>query len=324
MLEQLRFVQGSVAKKDFIPELKHFRIEDGRVKGFNGKIALSTPIEFDIDCTPKAEPLIKAISQCKEAVQLGMTKAGRLSVKSGKFRAYVECVEGVTPHVEPEGAYIDVDGAAVMQALKVLEPLVATDAARPWSNGVLFKGKSAFATNNVIVAEYWIGAAFPNEVIIPREAIKEMLRIKKEPTGFQMNENSLSVHYDDGSWVRANLVDHKWPEVAPLFDVPMDKLKHVPDEFFEALHAMKPFADKFGRITFEPGNMRTHQPDVEDGSSYALEWLQDKGSFQLGMLLKLEGLATKMDLSQYPERCPWVGENMRGVLLGLHWLEGVL
>lgn len=75
MLTALKFCQGSIAKKDFLPALTHFRIEKGTVRGFNGMIALSSPINCDIDCTPEAIPLIKAIQNCKEAITLYMTDA---------------------------------------------------------------------------------------------------------------------------------------------------------------------------------------------------------------------------------------------------------
>ena len=54
MLKELKFVQGAVSSKDFIPALTHFRIENGTVRSFNGLLALCSPIALDIDCTPKA------------------------------------------------------------------------------------------------------------------------------------------------------------------------------------------------------------------------------------------------------------------------------
>ena len=80
MLSELRFVQGAVAKKDFIPALTHFVIEDGAVRGYNGMLALCSPIPFNIACKPRADALVKAIANCTETVQLAMTAAGRLSV----------------------------------------------------------------------------------------------------------------------------------------------------------------------------------------------------------------------------------------------------
>ena len=74
MLNELKFVQGSVAKKDFLPALTHFAIADGKVRGYNGSIALCSPIPFDIVCNPKAEPLVRAIANCSDTVALALTR----------------------------------------------------------------------------------------------------------------------------------------------------------------------------------------------------------------------------------------------------------
>ena len=54
LLDALKFVQGSVAKKELQEGLTHFRIVDGTVRGFNGTISLCSPVPLNIDCTPKA------------------------------------------------------------------------------------------------------------------------------------------------------------------------------------------------------------------------------------------------------------------------------
>ncbi len=318
----MRFVQGCVAKKELVPTLTHFKIEKGRIQGFNGNMALSVPIDFDVDCKPKAVPLVNAIAKCKDTIQLGMTKTGRLSVKSGKFRTYIECVEGHSAHLEPEGQVVDIDGEAMLEALAHLEPFIGNDAARPWTNGIFFSGRSVYATNNVIVAEYWLGEPFPVNIIVPRSAVKELLRIKDVPTRFQMSQNSLTVHYEDGKWMRTNLIDDEWPsKVTELLAVSGNPVT-IPEEFFEGVDAMKPFVDKFNRIVFEPGLMRTHQKESGEGSSYELEWLISKSTFSLPMLQKLEGIAQKLDLTMYPSPCLWYGAKVRGLIVGMHWLEG--
>lgn len=323
MLKELKFVQGSIAKKDLLPSLTHFRIEDKRVYGYNGKLALSAPIEFDINCIPKAVPLIKAIDRCEDAVQLGLTPSGKLSVKSGKFRTYIECVEGETPHVVPEGDEVNIDGQALIEALAALEPLISTDAARPWSNGVLFDNSSAYATNNVVIGQYWLGSPFPVRICVPRDAVKEMLRIKEAPCRFQMTENSLTVHYEDGRWLRTNLINSQWPNVDRVLSNPSESCKEIPEEFFTALDSVKPFVDpKFGRIVLQDGTICTHHTDQEDGAIYELPWITNNSSFRIEMLQKLKGLATHLDLSMYPNPCCWYGGKMRGVIVGLHWLEG--
>lgn len=86
MLKELKFVQGAVGKKDLLPAMTHFQIQNGHVRSYNGTLALSSPLPFDIDCCPKAEQLVKAIGQCDEVITLSMTPGNKLRVQSGKFQ----------------------------------------------------------------------------------------------------------------------------------------------------------------------------------------------------------------------------------------------
>lgn len=315
MLAELKFVQGAVAKKDLIPALTHFRIEDGHVRSYNGKLALSTPISLDIDCKPKAVPFVKAIQRCEDTVSLSMTPAGRLGIKSGAFRAYIECVEEETPHVLPEGEEFDIDGEAMLKALKALSPFIGDDASRPWTNGVLLQDCSAYATNNVILAEYWVGSQFPIVCNIPKDAIRELLRIGEAPERAQSTENSITFHYSDGRWLRSTLLNTKWPDVGKILDVP-GTLAPVDESFYTAIEAVAPFADKLGRVYFEDGTLRTNIEEGE-GAIHEVHNMECKGVYQIAMLRLLNGIATSIDLTTYPKASPFMGGMMRGVIIGL-------
>lgn len=323
MLSQtLRFVRGSVAKKDLLPALTNFRIEGGRVQGYNGKIAISAPIDFQLDCTPKATPLVNAIDKCTdEAVQFSMTKAGKLAVKSGKFRAYIECVEGPTAHVQPSGSTIDIDGETFMKALTTLFPLIGQDANRAWSNGIRFHGCSAYATNNVIAAQYWLGAPFPVSITLPRDAVKELLRIGESPVKVQVSEVAFTAHYSNGVWIWCQLIEGGWPDIQAIIEKVGGQPSPVPEEFFTGLDNVRPFVDKFGRIILEPGLIRTVKEGDEMGASYELDWIKHRGHFNVEMLMRLDKVAQAIDLSTYPEPCMWYGDGVRGVIIGLRWLE---
>lgn len=314
MLNALKFVQGSIAKKDFVPALTHFAIENGRVRGYNGMIALCSPLPFDISCNPKADPLIKAIGNSEETIQLSMTPAGRLSIKSGKFKAFVDCVEGDTPHVEPEGDRIDFNGEAFLTAIKILAPYIGDDASRPWSNGVLLRGHSGFATNNIIIMEYWIGSQFP-ECNIPRAAIKEMLRINEAPVGVQLAGNSITFHYPNERWLRTQLFSLEWPDIGKVLDRESAPVP-IPELLFAGLAVVKPFCNKMGAILFGPTGIRTHEEETE-GASYDVEGLFNDGIYNIEMLASLEGNVKAIDFSTYPSPALFTGDRLRGAIVGI-------
>jgi DNA polymerase III sliding clamp (beta) subunit (PCNA family) len=316
MLAELRFVQGSVAKKDFLPALTHFVIEEGTVRGFNGMLALCSPIPFDIACKPKADMLVRAIANCEETVSLSMTPAGRLNIKSGRFKALIDCAQGETPHVQPEGTITEINGARLLEAMKALEPFVGDDATRPWSNGVLLRGQSAYATNNVALVEYWLQTDFPVVVNIPRAAVKEIVRIKEVPLHAQLDERSFTLHYSGGRWIRTQLLDTVWPDLKRILDVASIQ-EAIQPELFTGLCSVKPFVDKFGRIYFRDGAIHTHDNESE-GSSFELEGAT-QGVFNVEILQLLEGVADTIDWSTYPKPCVFYGKegHLRGAVIGM-------
>lgn len=317
MLEQLKFVMGAVAKKDLLPALTHFRIEDGAVRSYNGSLALCSPIPFDIECTPKAVPFYKAIQNCTETVTLSLTQAGRLNVRSGSFSAFIDCTDVVTPHVLPEGEPFEINGEELLKAFSILDPIIGDDASRPWSNGVLLRGQSAFATNNVVLAEYWIGTAFPKTCNISRDCITEMLRIKKPPISAQMTDNSITFNYPDERWIRASLLSTNWPAVEEqLNKSDVANATEINPLLYTAIENLEPFTDKLGRVYIFKDILGTTMEKGE-GAKFDIPELGFEGVYSIPMLKLLKGFATHADFTQYPSPCPFYGDRLRGLIVGL-------
>jgi DNA polymerase III sliding clamp (beta) subunit (PCNA family) len=315
MYKSLKFVSGSVARKEFVADLKHFAIEGGRVRGFNGTLALSTPIPFDIDCLPNAEQLIKAVSKCTDTIQLSLTKAGRLSVKSGVFKAFIDCIQGETNHVEPEGEFVEFDGEILLKGIKAVAPFIGSDASRPWANGVLIKGQSIFATNNVMLVEYWLGAEFPIVVNIPKAAIREMERIGEAPINAQVTTNSITFHYSGDRWLRTQLYATEWPDLGKVLNRPSQQAP-LDARIFEGLESVKGFTDKMGTIFLMQDELRTHY-DEQEGAGFAMEGFGFDGKYNIDMLNLLKDTATTIDWSSYPGPCMFQGDRIRGAIIGM-------
>jgi DNA polymerase III sliding clamp (beta) subunit (PCNA family) len=317
MFNALKFCQGSVAKKDFLPALTHFVIEHGRVRGYNGVIALCSPIPFDIACKPRADKLIKAIAACKDTVQLSLTPTGRLAVKSGKARVYVDCVEGDTAHAMPEGAFFQLNGEALLEGLKAVAPFIGDDASRRWANGVLVENQSVFATNNITLVQYWVGFNLPRSLVIPRDAVKEMLRIGEAPTSAQLAQNSITFHYENDRWLRTQLYDSAaWPNLASILDTPSSQ-GAIEETWKEALETIKPFVDKLGRVLFQQQRIATHDSDSEGAQFDMPELIGVDGIYNIDMLELIIGVAKTIDWSTYPRPCLFQGGKLRGAIIGM-------
>lgn len=318
MLEALKFVRGAVAKRDYLPALTHFRISGGRVTGYNGVIALSSPIDLDIEASPRAVPFVKAIERCTVTTAIHVTPAGKLSLRSGKFKALIECADDsqVLDSIKPEGVGAEMPGA-ILNAFRVLEPLMGTDASRPWSNGILLRGDSAYVTNNVIIAQLWIGCEMP-EVNIPSLAVRELIRIREEPLAVTLGDRSITFHFDQDRWLRSQLLDLDWPDASRMLNmVSYTDLPPIPTNFFETIEQLQPFVDEEGRIYFREGKMST-SADGESGASFDFDSLPNHGSFHHAHLASLQGIATRVDFSTHPNPSPFIGDMVRGVIVGMH------
>ena len=315
MLDSLKFVQGAVAKRTSVPELTHFRIKDGRVKGYNGRLALCAPIPLNIDVVPKAVPFYRAIQTCKDTVQLNLTPSGRISVRSKKFRAYVECLEDEAfPDVEPEGEFVEIDGH-LLDSLKTLEPFIADDASRQWARGILFRGASAYATNNIVLIEKWLGYNFPHPINIPKDAVQEILRINEEPVRLQVTERNITFHYSNDRWLKSQNYDLAWPDLSKILDNESTPVK-LSKWFFERLPDLLPFLDKLERVYLIENGLTTSLDD-EIGAKVTVKGVQEKGCYNYHQLLLLEPVLEKIDFSRYPKPALFFGDKLRGAIIGI-------
>jgi DNA polymerase III sliding clamp (beta) subunit (PCNA family) len=314
MLSALRFVQGAVAGKDFVPELCHFRIEGGTIRAYNGSLGLSSPIALDLDCSPKGIPFLKAIQTCRnETTQLHMTPAGKLSIKSGKFKAFVECSNTPFPDTAIEGLEFALSGG-LQPVLKVLAPFIAEDASRPWARGILFRGQSAFATNNICLLEHWLSNPIPKEVNIPRSAVTELIRIGEEPVRMQISDNAVTFHFEGNRWLRTQTYSTEWPDLTRILDQGSNQLP-IPPALFEAVADLVPFVDDLGRIFFGDGKVSTERIEGV-GASVDVEGILEGGCYHFKQLLLLEKAIKTVDFSTYPSPCLFQGDIVRGAIIG--------
>jgi hypothetical protein len=320
VLDALRFVSSAVARKDYVPELTHFKIKQGRVTGFNGRIALSSPIDVDLDVQPKADVLLDAVRACPDTIALNITPAGRLALKSGRFRAYVPCLPNeAAVFVEPEGETVEM-GSSFLEGIKRVAPAMGIDASRPWCMGIKLDGEMLYATNNIILAKYWHGSPIPLDVIIPSTAIAELLRIDEPPTRVQVTDTSISFWFGGERWLRSQLIEPTtWPgePIRKVLDQIPQSQSPLSEGFAEALETLKPFLNEHGTIYLDPNSISTSLSDGE-GALIEIELpgvTRTQAYHHINLVLLTE-LAETIDWSTYPAPCIFEAERILGAIRG--------
>ena len=315
MLKTLKFVRGAVATKDYVPVLTHFCIRQGRILGYNGRIALNSPIALDLEANPRAEQFVRAIATCEQEVALSVTPAGRLAIASGGFKAFIDCTTEPYPDVRPSGQHVYPTGHFVA-ALRRLLPFVAEDASRPWAMGILLHEYSAYATNNILIAEGWLGFKFPVTINLPKTTAEELLRIGEEPIGMQVDAASITFYYEGDRWLHSVLYTTAWPDVTKIlarFDTTR-RWEKVPVELFKSLKDLRPFVDDAGRIHVSPAGSAT-STDTGSGASVMLPLWDKSMCFNVDQLMLLDGVAQWLNPDEHPYL--WIGEGIRGAIAAM-------
>jgi len=320
MLETLKFVRAAVSKDGHNPALSHFRIRNGTIQANNGHLVIQCPFPSDLDCCPHAGEFIKAVSACEEVISLHI-ESGRLVVRSGKFRTYVNLVDSERfPDFQPAGLRFPIPQPIVPVLTKLL-PFVATDERRPWACGVRFANNSAVATNSICIVEHWLPFSFPVIANIPRDAIAELIRLKMEPIGIQADSRAVVFHLPGDAWIACTLLVYEWPDVQTVFAraaayagpyVAGAALQSL----LEDVAKVEPFTGDDKALYFHKGAVAS-VPEGQPGTFVDSPLSPGLGVFRADQLSALRGVVDQMGFGAYPAPVPFfTGDLLRGVMVG--------
>lgn len=321
--DPLQFVIGAVAKKDLDENLCHLEIRDGRIIAYGGRISMSSPVhEVRFNVRPHARSLVKAVQACsvEEMLHMHVTETGRLALKSGTFKAYINCLpqDKEMPMLLPQGDYYEVTDEFI-KSIVILEPFMSIDASRPWAQGLRIGRYTTAATNNIILAQRWHGAEFPMDCIIPADAVHELIRIDEIPRGVQMNEHCLTFYFENKRWLCTHLIaqDGGWGDADKIFDkhTNPDGLQPLGSEFYEAIDKLKGLLGERGLIYLK-GDYIATSPNDEEGASVETP-IPNGPIFHAAQIRSLRQIATMVNLSTYPRPCYFIGPKLRGIIVGV-------
>ena len=252
---------------------------------------------------------------------MNMTPKGRLSIRSGGFKAFLDCLEVDNAYdAQPQGDEMACPATFLPMLTKLL-PFIGEDASRPWAMGLLLHGGLLMATNNVVVVQCWAGGVLAQlpTIIIPRYAVAELVRIGQHPKSLQTDGSSLTINFDDGRWMRTQLVDPQWPfeKLNQLFDF-KDDPKPLPDGMQAAVDTLRAFVDSDAApLYFARGGVATSLGE-EEGMVVAVPELAAGPVFGVRQLQTVTETAYKADFSRYPAPCSFYDKEgtLRGLVIG--------
>lgn len=239
LLEALQFC-SVVSEKLGAAYETHIGIRNNWAIAFNGIIAAGAPISEDIQCYPHTLLLVEALSKCDENYSLTQLDNGRLSVKSGKFKAVIPCLDPeLMQNAEPDPCIAPLTNA-FKDAVEAVGVLANENAQHVLTASVLMNGPSVISTNRVMLLEYWHGLDLPSNIPLPKQFVAALVKQKRDLTGFGFSKSSATFWFGN-YWLRTQLYSDEWPNVSSILDRKAN-LWAIDLNFFKALESIEAFS----------------------------------------------------------------------------------
>jgi hypothetical protein len=322
LLEALRFVK--LAQTDTGPPVyRHCVLHDRHVYGFDGVLSAGHPILEDLTLAPQTAKLIQALERVDEQVAMVALPSG-LSVRAGRFRAVVPCFPlADMPPIAPDPPITAIDDR-LRAGFAAVGPLATESAPQVIQAAVRLSAGTVCATNRHVLVEYWHGIDLPT-VLLPKQALKAIESVKRPLAQFGYSPTSATFYFADGSWIKTQLYNEKYPDISRVLDRESSQRPVTPG-LFDALRTIRPFANDNKAAIFSLNRLHTAVAADGEGGSYELPGIPEGRCFNIDHLLLLEGLAKTVDYGDGPKgewsALMFFGDNVRGAVAAMTVLDG--
>ncbi len=317
LLKALEFT-SCVSEKLGAPFETHIGLKNNWAIAFNGTVAAGAPIDESIYCYPHNLLLIEALSKCEENFSLTQLDNDRLSIKSGKFKAVIPCLDPLLmQNASPDPQIVGITNK-FKEAVEAVGVIANEKAQHVLTASVLMNGATVISTNRVMIMEYWHGLDLPPNIPLPKEFVSALSKQKKSLTGFGFSHNSATFYFEDGCWLRTQLYADEWPDVSRILNRKAN-LWSIDPNFYKALDAVAPFSDD-GNIRFDLNLVMSHD-NTSQGANYECAGLPKGVTYPISQLKIIQPYVKKIDFcaegtSDSNYCLVFEGDVMRGVIAG--------
>lgn len=313
LINALKFAKVAQSKAGTIGQ-QHCMISGGWLAASNGTLTVGCKIEEDLSACPHSTNLLEALLKCGQELNITQLTANTLSVKSGVFKALIPCVSFAELEISAPDAQIAAIDDRLKAAIECVLPLATDGAPNAVFASVLLQAGTAVATNGAALLECWHGIDLPPGMMLPKASAAAIAKAGKPLTGFGYSGASATFYYEDGSFIKTQLFNERYPHYAPLLDVEANPWP-LPDGFFIAVHSIENFS-RNGVVYFDESMVSSHEHETE-ASTYQIEGLPHGMAFNSKYLTLLEHAFIKADFNKEANKVWFFGENSRGVLMAV-------
>lgn len=316
------FLKGAVTRIPNPGVYGCYVVKGGNIYAFDRSAGLQAgvPMESDVDFNVPAEALDKALARMKEVQAMTVEDDGvqgtAVTIKSGRLRATIKCNTDPAPDIPTLGDEWTACPQEFTAGLALAIPFLGE---RGWSMGIRLKAGRMTALNNASMIDISIpGLALDGEVLLTKAAA-EFLIAQGVPDQYQTEGSAISFRWDDGRWVRTQLLNDKMQaSVDDLIErtfAPIKKWFDIDDEFREAYADAVALSDD--RLVFTDAGFDVRKADMDSHVDFARLPPGHRSYWDHKIIGKVLGCAARWNPTPHPAGCPFTGDNFRGIVMGI-------
>ncbi len=298
----------------------HCRIDNRWITAFNGTLAIGHKTDSDLTACPQIKLTSEALSKCGQNIAIANLDNNRLAIKSdSRFKAIIPCVSAdLLPAPIPDPPMADIDNR-LKDAFEVCGLLQTDNAQSIIGASILLNGQSMISSlSGQMLIEYWHGLNLPTGLAIPKALIAPLSKINKKLTKFGFSQWSVTLYFEDDSWIRSQLYAEPWPDLGTVFEC-QHNLQQPPVDFFAAVKAVAPFGE--GLVYCRDERLSSHATDAA-GASYDIPGMVGSGPwcYPARQLVALQPWMTHCDFQALGAHGPMlyaVGKSARAIVAGV-------
>jgi hypothetical protein len=317
LIEALQFV--AMAQDKAGPVGTQFcMLRNNWVAASNGVLTIGAKIEEDLEVCPHTLQFLDALTKATVEQTIAQDSPAVLSVQGGAFRGLVACAEPELVYVPPPDPAIAPCDARLVASMDHVQMLATDNAPEAMKAAVLVQAWTCVATNGHVLLEHAHGIDMPPNLLVPKKSVQAIVKCKKIPTAFGYSQSSLTIWFEDGSFIKTQLFNEQYVNYRNMFPEKPNAWP-LPNGFFSAVHAIASFSEN-NVVYFDKGVMSSHIHETR-ASTYKVEGLKEDMAFNAAYLLMCELDFKTADFQPEKGRVIFYGDESRGVIMGIDMSE---
>jgi len=318
--EIIRWVGDALATKDIGPAVTHYLIKDGMISATNGTLTASHPWPYDDEFLVSGLEFEKVLGRMEQDdPTIKRISSDKVVVRCGRFHGTIytlSSTDWVYPGVE-NAKWLPLP-ETLTAVLKTLRAFISDNPSQQWAGCVALEHGNAYSTNNIALA----GIACPVgdvEALLPSYAIDFVLKRLEGLTSWSWSDNYVGFYWDNGAWVRAQLVIGKFPEKAgELIRTAYDSkpTQIITDDFRAAFNDVATLAEDTIKIYADRIESKFKRSVIEAAVNCEVPEDKECSIWGARFLLPVIEKATCWQPSLWPKPTPFKGEHCAGFVIG--------